>query len=93
MARSSTGRHPGWETRQNPQHPPGTKLKRSGVACHDGSAFQTLVMACGHSMHLHETQIEHVPAGTIIDSACPTCRMPVEVEVDYVRRLIEAGWE
>jgi ribosomal protein S27E len=44
------------------------------AGCHDRSPFLTVACSrCGEQMHLHETQLSHVPTSAEIGSRCKGC--------------------
>lgn len=65
-------------------------------ACHDGSPFLTICCGCGFDMHLHETQVAAMPAGTTIAMRCHGCHALLTFGGDELRRAFadmrEAGW-
>jgi hypothetical protein len=40
------------------------------AACHDGSPFLTVCCSCSYAMHLHESQLDAVPA-TVVELVMP----------------------
>jgi hypothetical protein len=65
------------------------------VACHDGTPFLTIRCGCGQDMHMHESQLDAVPAATTIAVRCPSCRA-IHALGDEVRGAFAdmraAGW-
>jgi hypothetical protein len=62
-----------WEIVENPAFAGQEPHALGRATCHDGSPFITIACSCGFDMHLHETQIAAVPAGTVIATACKGC--------------------
>jgi len=74
----------------NPAVPPGT---HPAPACHDGSRFLTIQCRCGFFLHVHETQLEHVPDGAEVALRCTVCRAAPGYDAATVRAAIRAAWE
>lgn len=65
---------------------------RGSPACHDRSPFLTIACTCGYGMHLHETQLEEIPAGVELELRCHRCRKPLVIPADFVRSAIAEAW-
>jgi hypothetical protein len=68
----------GWKLVDNPAWAgkrPEAPLERSD--CHDNSHFLTVQCQCGDYLHMHETQLAAVPAGTGMVSRCTGCHRPL----------------
>lgn len=62
-----------WQIIDNPEWA-GRKPRPLKAECHDGSPFITILCPkCGADGHIHETQIQRVPADAEIAFRCSSC--------------------
>jgi len=60
--------------------------------CHDRTPFLTIQCSCGYQMHIHQSQIENIPAETII-SICHRCGDVLEFSKKWLLNAIKRAWE
>lgn len=66
------------------------------AACHDRTPFLTVRCSCGYELHLHESQLEQVPADYGIATSCHRCGELLDFEPGFFARafqqLRDEGW-
>ena len=61
-------------------------------SCHDKTPYIEVRCECGYQMHLHRSQIEHVPEDAVLLTRCHECDTPLELECDGLLRAMNEAW-
>lgn len=60
------------------------------ASCHDGSPFVTFRCRCGELGHIHESQIQAAPRGSLVVVRCAECEQSGDIRIEDIR---QAFWE
>lgn len=70
------------------------KAKRGDLvpACHDRTPHIELRCPCFFVMHVHRSQIVHVPEGARIATPCHNCGDVLEIDRDELLKAMDEAW-